>query len=102
MYGWMGKILRIDLSTGSIRHEPLSEELRHDFVGGRGINSKLLYESTGRDAHPFSPENALIFGASPLSGTTAPSTPRCTVTAKSPLTGILGDANSGGFVGGAG
>jgi aldehyde:ferredoxin oxidoreductase len=47
----------------------------------------------------LSPENFLIFGASPLSGTRAPSTPRCTVSAKSPLTGILGDANFGGFFG---
>lgn len=99
MYGWMGTILNVDLSTGSVHYEPLGEELRHDFVGGRGINSKLLYDSTGSDTHPFSPDNVLIFGTSPLSGTAAPSTPRCTVSAKSPLTGILGDANFGGFFG---
>jgi aldehyde:ferredoxin oxidoreductase len=47
----------------------------------------------------LSPQNLLIFGTSPLSGTPAPSTPRCTVSGKSPLTGILGDANCGGFFG---
>src|SRR4030042_3007444 len=97
MYGWMGKILRIDLSTGSINYEALSEELRHKFVGGRGINSKILYDTTSRNTAPLSPENVLILGTSPLSGTTAPSPPRCTVSAKSPLTGSLGDANFGGF-----
>ena len=99
MYGWMGKIIRIDLSTGTVRDEPLNEELRHYFVGGRGINSRMLYDATDSTTSPFSPDNVLIFGTSPLSGTTAPSTPRCTVSAKSPLTGILGDANFGGFFG---
>ncbi len=97
MYGWMGKIIRIDLTAGSVHYEPLSEELRRDFIGGRGINSKMLYDATDSNTSPFSPENVLIFGTSPLSGTAAPSTPRCTVSAKSPLTGILGDANFGGF-----
>ena len=99
MYGWMGTILKVDLSTGSVTCEPLSEEMRHNFVGGRGVNSKILYDTTGRDTAPLSPDNVLIFGTSPLSGTAAPSTPRCTVSAKSPLTGILGDANFGGFFG---
>ena len=97
MYGWMGKILRVDLTTETVHHEPLDEDLCHDFIGGRGINSKILYDEIELDSSPFAPENVLIFGTSPLSGTSAPSTPRCTVTGKSPLTGILGDANFGGF-----
>jgi aldehyde:ferredoxin oxidoreductase len=99
MYGWTGTILKVDLSTGSVTYEPLSEDLRHNFVGGRGINSKILYDATDSNTSPFAPDNLLIFGTSPLSGTAAPSTPRCTVSAKSPLTGILGDANFGGFFG---
>jgi aldehyde:ferredoxin oxidoreductase len=97
MYGWAGKILRVNLTAGSIRYETLEKDLRLNFIGGRGINSKILYDETSTTTSPFSPENVLIFGTSPLSGTSAPSTPRCTVTAKSPLTGILGDANFGGF-----
>jgi aldehyde:ferredoxin oxidoreductase len=97
MYGWMGKTLRINLSRGSVKYEALGKGLAHKFIGGRGINSKILYDETGQETSPFAPENVLIFGTSPLSGTTAPSTPRCTVTSKSPLTGILGDANFGGF-----
>lgn len=99
MYGWIGKILRVNLSEGSVKSEPLDENLRHKFIGGRGINSKILYDEVSPDVSPLSSRNLLIFGTSPLSGTPAPSTPRCTVSAKSPLTGILGDANFGGFFG---
>ena len=53
MYGWMGTILKVDLSTGSVTYEPLSEELRHNFVGGRGINSKILYDTTDSDTSPL-------------------------------------------------
>lgn len=97
MYGWAGTLLRIDLSGGSARRENTDERLRRDFLGGRGVNSKLLFDGTGPDTRPLGPENLLIFGTGPLAGTLAPSCPRCTVTAKSPLTGILGDANFGGF-----
>jgi aldehyde:ferredoxin oxidoreductase len=95
----MGKILRVNLSEGKVKSEPLDEDLRHKFIGGRGINSKILYDKVGPGISPLSPQNLLIFGTSPLSGTPAPSTPRCTVSGKSPLTGILGDANCGGFFG---
>jgi aldehyde:ferredoxin oxidoreductase len=97
MYGWMGKVLRVDLSNGSIRSEALDSALSRRFIGGRGINSKILYDETGPETISLAPDNVIVFGTSPLTGTTAPSAPRCTVSAKSPLTGILGDANFGGF-----
>lgn len=96
MYGWMGTILRVDLSSGKIEKEPLSEELRLGYLGGRGINSRILYDSVGPEVEPLSEENILIYGTGPVVGTVAPSAARITVTAKSPLTGILGDGNSGG------
>jgi len=98
-YGWMGTILRVDLSQGTIEKEPLSEDLAHNFVGGRGINSKILYDETGPGTEPLSPENRLIIGTGPAIGTLGPSAGRFTVTAKSPLTGILGDGNGGGDFG---
>jgi len=97
MFGWTGKILRIDLSSQTVSKQDSEESLRMNFLGGRGINSKILYDEINHGIEPLSPDNIIIFGTSPLSGTTAPSSPRCTVTAKSPLTGILGDANFGGF-----
>ncbi len=96
MYGWMGTILSIDLSSGKIEKEPLSDRLRLNYVGGRGINSRILYDSVRADVEPLSPENTLIFGTGTVVGTVAPSAGRITVTAKSPLTGILGDGNAGG------
>jgi aldehyde:ferredoxin oxidoreductase len=95
----MGTILRVDLGSGKIEKEPLREDLRLHYIGGRGINSRLLFEEVGPEVDPFSPANRLIFGTSPLSGTKAPSIARFTVTARSPLTGIHGDANAGGHFG---
>ncbi len=97
--GWMGKVLRVNLSKKEILTEPLTEELRYNFIGGRGINSKILYDETGPNTDPLGPENRLIIGAGPLTGTPVPTSGRYTVTAKSPLTGILGDGNAGGTFG---
>lgn len=96
MYGWMGTILLVDLSSGKIEKEPLSDHLRLNYIGGRGINSRILYDSTGPTTDALGPDNTLIFGSGTVVGTVAPSAGRITVTAKSPLTGILGDGNAGG------
>jgi len=94
-----GKILRVDLSSGEIREEEVSEELQQGYVGGAGINAKLLYDALKDNpkADPLGPENAIIFGPGLLAGTTFPCTSRMTITAKSPVTGIFGDSNGGGF-----
>jgi len=94
MYGWMGIILRVDLTSGAIRKEPLCEELGRNYIGGRGINVRLLYDHVRPGTDGFSPENPLIFGAGPLSGTMVASG-RLNITAMSPLTKILGDCNGG-------
>lgn len=98
-YGWMGRRVIIDLS----REKPVKEHLKEDFlksyIGGRGINVRTLYDMVGRNLDPLSPENPLIFGTGPVTGTLFPSNGRHNVTSKSPLTGILGDSNSGGFWG---
>jgi aldehyde:ferredoxin oxidoreductase len=98
-YGWTGKILKVDLGNGKIEKEPLREDLRLHYVGGRGINSRLLLEEVAPTVDPLSAENRLIFGTGPFSGTAAPAITRFTVTTRSPLTGILGDANAGGYFG---
>jgi aldehyde:ferredoxin oxidoreductase len=67
-----------------------------DFLGGRGFNSKRLYDETSKNVDPLSPKNKLIFGTGPLVGTAFPLGARFNVSAKSPLTGILGDSNVGG------
>lgn len=99
MSDFTGTILRIDLSSGKTEKERISEKMRKNYAGGRGINSRILFDEVGPDIDPLSPDSRLIFASGPLSGTAAPSAARFTVTAKSPLTGILGDANAGGRFG---
>ncbi len=71
VYGWQGKILRVNLTTKQISEEPLSEELRRGYIGGAGINARLLYESLKDkiNTDPLSPDNPLIFGFGILAGT---------------------------------
>jgi aldehyde:ferredoxin oxidoreductase len=98
-YGWRGKILWVDLSKSELREEELPQELRDKYIGGAGINARLLYNLMRAHPHldPLAPENPLIFGFGVLVGTSFPCTSRFTVTAKSPLTRIFGDSNAGGF-----
>ena len=99
MIAQTGTILKVNLSNRTFERHPLSESLRLNFVGGRGINARLLFQETKPRIAAFSPENVLIFGSGPLSGTSAPCPARFNVTAKSPLTGIMGDSNAGGYFG---
>ena len=99
MYGWAGKILEVDLSREKIGEVKLDEELARDFVGGRGLGVKILYGRIGPDIKPLDSENLLIFAVGPLTGTFAPTSGRHCVVTKSPLTGTVFDAHSGGFWG---
>ncbi|MCK8816873.1 aldehyde ferredoxin oxidoreductase family protein [Natroniella sulfidigena] len=98
-YGWQGRILWVDLTTEEISTTPLDKELREKFLGQSGINAKLLYDNLEPGVDPLSPENHLIFGVGPLTGTLAPCSGRFTVTSKSPLTNAFGDSNCGGHWG---
>ena len=97
--GYAGNILRVNLSTGEVTTEPLSEELVRLFVGGRGIAAKILYDELEPGIDPLSPSNKLIFTAGPLAGTPAQSCSRWIVTTKSPLTGGMFRSCSGGGIG---
>ncbi|MFA5904930.1 MAG: aldehyde ferredoxin oxidoreductase family protein [Desulfobacula sp.] len=99
MAGYAGKIMIVDLTNKAITHHPLDDGLISAYIGGRGINSKLVYDRLKQNTDPLGPENALIFGAGPLVGTIAPAAGRYTVSSKSPLTGLFADSNSGGHFG---
>ncbi len=99
MNGYMGKILRVDLSTGNIWDEPLDEEYARAFVGGSGLAARYVYDMVDGDTDPLGPENPLVFMTGPLVGTAMPSAGRCSVCALSPLTHIWGESNTGGFFG---
>ncbi len=89
----------VDLGDGSTRLLPLPHHLSDGYLGGRGFTSRLLYERVGPDVAPCAPESSIVIAVGPLAGTMSPSSGRFTVAARSPLTGILGDANSGGHFG---
>ncbi len=93
---YAGRILRIDLTRKKVRVERLEKELIINFLGGRGFNSKRLYDEIKPGIDPLGPENKLMFATGPLVGTMFPTACRFNVSAKSPLTGILGDSNAGG------
>jgi aldehyde:ferredoxin oxidoreductase len=99
MYGYMGKILRINLTTSTITEEFPDEETLRKYLGGAGLATKILLEETEKGIDPLGPENKLIFMTGPLTGTSSPSTGRYSVVAKSPLTNGWGQANSAGFWG---
>lgn len=92
----LGKILKIDLSRRKILTVPLTREMRRKFIGGRGLNAKILLDEVPPQTDAFHPENRLIFGCGPLTGTLAPGSCRFNVTCRSPL-GYLGDSNCGDF-----
>lgn len=98
-YGWMDRYAEVDLTSGEVQIKKLPGDYKKMFLGSRGINSKFLYDRLSREADPLSPDNILVFGVGPLVGTLTPGSGRWTVSAKSPLTGILGDANGGGHWG---
>ena len=96
LYGYAGKILQVDLTGKSSRASDTRREHATQFLGGRGFNSKLLYDEVGPTTDPLGPENKLTFATGPLVGTMFSTACRFNVSAKSPLTGILGDSNAGG------
>jgi len=95
-YGYAGRILNVDLSSGEIRADDLDEQVARKFLGGRGLAVKMLYDEIGPGVDPMSPENIVIVTAGPLTGTASPTNSRAEVITKSPLTGILGIGNFGG------
>ncbi len=99
MYGYMGKILRVNLSNGTITEEFPEDETLKMFLGGAGLATKYLFDEVKAGIDPLSPKNKLIFMTGPMTGTSSPSTGRYSVVAKSPLTGFWGHANSGGYWG---
>lgn len=94
--GYAGKILRIDLTHKKARVTQTEKSLIREFVGGRGFNSRRLFDEVAKSVTPLSAENKLMFATGPLVGTAFPLGARFNVSAKSPLTGILGDSNAGG------
>src|SRR5437660_12835102 len=97
MFGYHGRYLRIDLSTGASSWVPLAEEMLRRFLGGVGLGTYLLCRESRAGVDPLSPEAPLIFSLSPLVGTPLTTSAKFAVVAKSPLTDRLNDALSSSF-----
>ena len=97
--GYMGKILRVNLSTGEIKTEPIDRGLAEEFVGARGYAAKIIFDEVDPKADPLGPDNKLIFATGPLTLTPAPTGGRFNVVTKSPLNNTIAASNSGGFWG---
>lgn len=94
--GYFGKVLWVDLTEKQTRVEPLDPRLAADYIGGRGLGMRILYDLLPPGTDPLAPDNPLIFATGPLNGTAAPLSGRYEVVTRSPLTGTALSSNSGG------
>jgi aldehyde:ferredoxin oxidoreductase len=99
MFGYMGKILYVDLSKNKLKTVSLLPSLAKLFIGGKGLGAKILYDMVSPHTDPYSPENIVIFATGPFDGTPVPLGCRYTIVTKSPLSNGYVDTNSGGFFG---
>ncbi|NDG41248.1 MAG: aldehyde ferredoxin oxidoreductase [Betaproteobacteria bacterium] len=96
---WAGKILRVNLSAGSVTSEPLNMGWAKQYLGSRGLATKYLVEEIDATVDPLSIDNKIIWATGPLTGTMASTGGRYTVVTKGPLTGAIACSNSGGYWG---
>ncbi len=94
-----GRMLKVNLTTGNISTEMIPEAYLLDYVGGSGLAARLLYDALDPAIDPLDPRSPLLWITGPLTGTGGPTTGRFSICARSPQTGIWGEANIGGLVG---
>ena len=99
MDGYMGRVLRVNLTEGSTRVEDLDPKLARDYIGGTGLGVRMAYDEIPPDCDPLGPDNKVFILTGPLTATRFPTAGRYQVVHKSPLTGILCDSSSGGHWG---
>lgn len=99
MSGYVGKILRVDLTKRSFKVEELNQAIAKKFIGGRGLGTWLMSTEVNPTVDALSPENKLMIVTGPLTGTPTPTGGRYMVVTKSPLTGTIASSNSGGYWG---
>ncbi|PKL24409.1 MAG: aldehyde ferredoxin oxidoreductase [Spirochaetae bacterium HGW-Spirochaetae-3] len=99
MYGYNGKILRVNLTDRSIKTEALDEAKARKYIGGRGLGTKMMMDEVDPSVDALSPANKLMIVTGPLTGTATPTGGRYMAVTKSPLTGTIASSNSGGYFG---
>jgi aldehyde:ferredoxin oxidoreductase len=96
-----GKVLVVDLTGQEVSALSLPEHVYRQFIGGSGLAIRLLFDRTDEHTDPLGPENVLAFTVGPLTGSIVPTSNRFAVAARSPQTGIWGEADCGGHWGAA-
>ena len=96
-YGYHGKVLMIDLTSGKIEVETPDDSIYRRYMGGSALAAYYLLRELKPGVDPLGPDNILVFACSVINGTPTAGTTRYTVTAKSPLTGAYGEAEAGGW-----
>lgn len=99
MGGWVGSVLRLDLTSRLTSVEALNREWAVDYLGARGLGVRYLLGEVDPKVDPFDPENRLYLATGPLTGTNASCAARYEAVTKSPLTGLVATSNSGGHWG---
>ncbi len=97
--GKFGKIIEVDLSSGTIDQNDMSEAAVRKNLGGLGCNVDTLYHHADRHIDPFDPNNLLVISRGLLTGTVAPASARVHINTLSPQSGLIGSSNVGGFLG---
>jgi len=98
MYGYAGRILRVNLTDRTTKPEPYDPEIARRFLGGRGFSAYILYTEVPQGADPLGPDNKVIISTGPLSGTLVPGAGKTDITTKSPQTGGYASASVGGLI----
>ena len=96
---WAKKVLRVNLTAGTCKDEPLNMEWANNYLGQRGLATKYFVEEVDPKVDPLSPDNKMIMATGPLTGTCASTAGRYSVITKGALTGAIACSNSGGFFG---
>lgn len=96
MFGYMGKVLRVNLTEGSVVVEPLDLAMAQKYVGNRGIGIKTFIDEVDPKVNPLGIENKLYIATGPLTAAPMPCSGRFMIVTKSPLTGAIAMCNSGG------
>jgi len=97
--GYMGKVLKVDLTTKQVIEYPWTDQDRKLFIGGKTMAAKILYDNIQAGTDPFSSDNYIVITTSPLNGSAAPSSSRFNMSTLSPLTGFIISSNCGGNFG---
>jgi aldehyde:ferredoxin oxidoreductase len=97
--GYADRILRVNLSDRTVGDLPYRKEWKDNYLGGRGLGVRLVYDHVDPATDPLSDGNAIVLAAGPLTGSGMPLGSRYSVVAKSPLAGTLSSSSSGGFFG---